>query len=94
LIYIEAQELENISFGVPIGESASEWTVKKELQPGDDYFIVISSSEKGGFRMTSERFSVGKGGAKGLGNEAIPCKRITSFWALGPVLAFIGLLLL
>jgi hypothetical protein len=72
--------LENISFGVPIKESASEWLVKKKLQPGSDYFIVISSPEKQGFRVVSQQFSIGKHGTRGLGNKAASFKQNLGHW--------------
>ena len=72
--------LENISFGVPIKESASEWFVKKELQPGSDYFIVISSPEKQGFRVVSQQFSIGKYGTRGLGNNAASFTQTFGQW--------------
>ena len=86
--------LENISFGVPIKESASEWQVKKELQPGSDYFIVISSAEKGGFRVVSKQFSIGKHGTKGQGNYASSLTQTINNWLLSLFLIGINMFVL
>ena len=62
--------LENISFGVPIGELAAEWTVKQNLPPGNDYFVKVSSPGTRGFKFVSERFTIARNNTKGQGNSA------------------------
>ena len=86
--------MENISFGVPIGESASEWVVKKGLQQGSDYFIVISSPKRRGFRIVSERFSIGKNGTWGQGNDAVATSQISSQWLFSFLLVGLGMFVL
>ena len=86
--------MENISFGVPIGESASEWIAKKSLQQGSDYFIVVTSPQKRGFRVVSERFSIGKNGTWGQGNDAIASSQVSSQWLLSFLLVGLGMFVL
>jgi hypothetical protein len=63
--------MENISFGVPMDTGSAEWTVKKDLPPGGDYFVKITSPTVKGFKVVSERFTIGRNSTKGQGNAAV-----------------------
>ena len=71
----EGALLENISFGVPVGELAAEWTVKRDLPPGNDYFVKVTSPEVKGFKAVSDRFMIARNSTKGQGNGAMSVKR-------------------
>lgn len=66
----EGALMENISFGVPIGELAAEWVVKRNLPPGNDFFVKVTSPDVKGFKAVSDRFTITKNNTKGQGNSA------------------------
>lgn len=79
--------IENISFGVPWTEKGAEWKVAKTLQPGSDYYILISTPQDKSFRVKSERFSVNGRGGLGKQNSATTQDNTGYAWTAMAILA-------
>lgn len=56
--------VDNISFGVPVSITHSDWSVKPNMETGDDYMIRFTSIEEPKFRFVGPKFSILNNGTR------------------------------